>query len=60
MGAVIYAGSGVQAAFLREDSITADTKRMPATPSSIVGTSKEAESAGRPSMRALICSAMSA
>src|SRR5580704_10219787 len=34
-------GKGVQAAFLRDDSSTADTKRMPATPSSTVGTNKD-------------------
>jgi hypothetical protein len=49
----------VQALLRREERNTASMNRMPATPSAMPGTSREAASGRRRSMPALICSARS-
>src|SRR6266576_185117 len=51
--------SAIHAERLREDSSTAETNRMPSTPSAMPGTRRDCGSGGRPSRFAVICSAKS-
>ena len=58
-GAMTYAQTRVHRASARLEATAEATNRMPRTPSSIPGTSRQAGSAERPPRRAAICSARS-